>query len=685
MTKRQQPAMLFFAVAACITPLHVAHTQDQSTHEEEMRALYDQALNPENHKRNAAVLYREAFDELAKIGPTLQELQTQIADQLEIDPGRDAYRTPEVHALRAQAQSVLAKARMGARMDFAEFGLNDSDGFETLVPHYGPMRQMGRLLDLETRALRAEGRPGEAAETLGDLMRMSRHTSSDNMLIGSLVGASVARLSFDALDDAVAWGELDASQAQSMLRALDSETEDPYRFSASITGEFDLAVESLTAMENPGDYLAQALAATPEELKAMGPELDALNNESMEELTAPTREAYDLAAAVFAEPDPDTARAMAEQLEDAVEQGEYGALAKLILPTISKVLEAKLDLDERTKRAETTLRAIASGEDPARFANAAILYAQAFPKLRRISPRRQETLEIVRQIVTVTGSCDSIPQAMLDDASAALEEAAPIIGLLRSAARFERCDWKEAAPMALGDNALAQGRWVAPMRAAARLLQAQAALAACMGESGEAERANALADALAVGIHLGDGSHLFGSATAAATLTDTIGLFTTTAKSSGALTAKHHELFETRLARIDGSDPIGFNSARLNANRESVYRIPLHFGINDAENAERLVRFWSADRLATLVFMQVTDGLEEPTVVEMFPVANRNGELFLLEDVMKINDTTREKLSAHTKLFDLLAAVDSTRPINITLWRTRGLAALSQLDHQLSE
>lgn len=685
MTKRQQLAMLFLALAACIGPLHLTHAQDQSTHEEELRALYDRALNPKNHKRNAAVIYREAFDELARIGPALQELQTQIDDQLETDPGRDAYRTPAVHALRAQAQSVLAKARMGARMDFVEFGLNDSDGFETILPHYGPMRQMGQLLNLETRALRAEGRPGEAAETLGDLMRMSRHTSSDNMLIGSLVGASVARLSFDALDDAVAWGELDASQAQSMLRALDADTEDPYGFSGSLTGEFDLLVESLAAMENPGDELAELLAATPEQFEALGPEITELNTESVEALTAPTREAYDLAAATFAETDPDTARTLAKQLEAAIAQGEYGALAKVILPTITQALEIKLDLDKRRKYAKATLRAIASGEDPARFANAAILYAQAFPKLRRISPRRQETLEIVRQIVTVTGSCDSIPQAMLDEVSASLEEAAPIIGLLRSAAQFERCEWKEAALMASPDNALAQGRWVAPMRAAARLLQAQAALAVCMGEPGEAERANALADALAVGIHLGDGTHLFGSATAAASLTDTIELYATTAKSSGALTAKHHEVFETRLARIDGSDPIGFNSARLNANRESVYRIPLHFGINDAENAERLVRFWSADRLATLVFMQITDGLEEATVVETFPVGNSNGELFLLEDVMQINDATREKLNAHTKLFDLLAAVDSTRPINITFWRARGLEALSQLDRQLSE
>ena len=111
-----------------------------------------------------------------------------------------------------------------------------------------------------------------------------------------------------------------------------------------------------------------------------------------------------------------------------------------------RLLKSKIQFEETLAEYRRIMGAIASGENPDNFANAAILYAQAFPYLARINETDQEILEMVRKIVSVTGSCDAIPKAMLDEIRGLLEQSAPALSILHRAARFEQCNWEYRGP-----------------------------------------------------------------------------------------------------------------------------------------------------------------------------------------------------------------------------------------------
>ena len=170
---------------------------------------------------------------------------------------------------------------------------------------------------------------------------------------------------------------------------------------------------------------------------------------------------------------------------------------------------------------------------------------------------------MVRKIVSVTGSCDAIPKAMLDEIRGLLEQSAPALSILHRAARFEQCNWEYADQAEDHELVIPMGEWVRPMRAAVRLLLADAALAVCLADANgdDSNVARAIADALAVALHLGDGTHLMSSVVCAASL-DELASMAESILAERTLVAEDKALIADRFARLDGGDPLGWKAAR---------------------------------------------------------------------------------------------------------------------------
>ena len=136
-----------------------------------------------------------------------------------------------------------------------------------------------------------------------------------------------------------------------------------------------------------------------------------------------------LGAEAIEELESERARRLVRELEEGIEDGSYGLLAELVMPANGNILETRIRAHEQLLRYDGILREIAAGADPGSFGNAALLYREAFPRLERIEPPEQELIDMIRDIVTVTGSCDTIPEQMMRDLRAHLESSTGVIEL----------------------------------------------------------------------------------------------------------------------------------------------------------------------------------------------------------------------------------------------------------------
>ena len=644
-------------------------------------AMLDDALNTGDDRRNGALLYQAAIEELIRLGDGLDADWESVWDHVERSPGPGAYQTEAVNRILERGAAALELATEAASRDYVDFGIRN-EGMATLLPHLGHLRGLNRLMDLKANRDRANGRMAEAARTMSDMMRIGADAASDELLISSLVGMASVRAGFDALDDSIARGQLDAECARIVLEGLDEGGEDPFRFREVGASELEMLETTVRGLDEPGTELAGFASFWLDENDEDRQMLESLDGPGVEAMLDQVRPGFELGSLILAEEDPDRAAALLEELDSMVEDGSLGPFGRMFLPDYGQVVKAKFENAAAMARYRGILEAIASGADPDDFANAAILYEQAFPYLARISAADQELLEMVRKIVTVTGGCEAIPEPMLDRIRGILEQSAHVLDLLHRASRFRLCVWREATRAERFDRVIPLGTWVRPMRAAVRLLLAEAALSACLAEAGgdPGRTVTSLADALAVALHLGDGSHLLGSAMSAACLSEVADMLESGLKDA-TITSEQRTLLERRFARLDGGDPVGWESAHRAMIRGPVLETIMHYGLEDPVAAGRLASGWNPERLAAIAFLTERTDPSEAGFEADIPRDGSEGELFRIGDLLEIDDDGALALSApHQRLIELLQILDTVEPVDITYWRARGVDAVGRID-----
>jgi hypothetical protein len=632
----------------------------------------------------------QAFEELTEAGGVDHEAWDLMLSRIEGDPRPSAYQSPEARKLLDRYSKAIEYAVKASRLDHADFGARHDEGYMTLLPHLGPMRDLSKLMILQSNVQRANGRIDDSASALASVMRLSRHSVSDGTIINSLVGMSCSTKAFESLEMAIAHGDLGPSSARIILGGISEDDHDPFGFGIGVGNEFDALEKTLQSMNYDAHEFTEMLDSFQGE---DDPEAQQLRDMDPIELSAEldrARAGFELGTAAFDEPDPVKADAMIAELERGIDEGRYGMLASIVMPDLEPVMERKRESSRQIARYSGILKAIAGGEDPARFANAAVLYAQAFPALLRTDADDQELLNMVRRIVTVTGSCEGIPGTLLDEVRGALEQAAAIIGTLRSGARFERCEWPDAARAERFEEIIGMGDWVRPMRASVRLLLAEAAMSYCLAEAGvdgaDEKMAASLADAMTIAIQLGDGSHLMSSAASAAAVTE-VADFAETALSGRTLDDASRMLLEGRFSRLIDSDPLGWSEGRESMIRPPFLGIVMRYGLEDPELAERLARNWNTERLISIAFYERYDDTDRTEgVLPPFPRSESSGELFEIGDFLELDEEQLSLLATpHTRLLELLELVDRVEPVKSTRWQARGEESLSRLSNAIRE
>lgn len=292
--------------------------------------------------RNAALYYWRAFYTLDR------DFQRESGDLLPTDRAPDWKPDAGTVAKLNANGAFIRELLVATRIDRCDFGIAYEEGFMALLPHLGLMRSSGRILVLDARRLMAEGDADGAAERLAGVIRMGVHIRNDNVLISALVSMAVTSLAAGEAEVLAGSGKLTAAGRDTILGALQPLNQaDGFGVKRCLEMERNITV----------DYLRQRLTGPEAGKKLLEMGLVEVSPETKEELSgldeAAVRADLEKVDTFYKEllrdwDDADYA-ARLRGLESRLEKGEFGVLAKLMVPSVFKAKSSDVKSADRVR------------------------------------------------------------------------------------------------------------------------------------------------------------------------------------------------------------------------------------------------------------------------------------------------------------------------------------------------
>jgi hypothetical protein len=380
--------------------------------------------------RNAATWYLRAVDQYLAIPEAQRDL---LADY---DPASGPP-SPQLRATLNQMQAIFQTMQRGSMQDTSDFALDYSQGFELLLPHLSPMRQIARAACTDAMVRISEGDSSGAADRLASLYRMSGHGGDDRILISCLVGQAV----FSAADRTVQYGidraVFNAGDSAKLFSATQSlNGDDPFQYLESVATEQEVAVDWITRRfeeaESPEQF-AQTIAGGLGEPSAQA--LAGLDQEGFDAAIGQYDAVMTRVVEAFANPDPQAAQQAIDQIQEEMMRGEHGPIAAMMVPSFSKLMERRSAGEKMLAERIAVLEGLVKGEvTPEEIANAAMWYLRGIELLESVEETK---LESVR--AAAMDSSKSVPTDVI-----ALLDSKPIadaIEQFREGSTKRRCDF----------------------------------------------------------------------------------------------------------------------------------------------------------------------------------------------------------------------------------------------------
>lgn len=385
----------------------------------------------QSSSQNAATWYQRALDAYQRVSEADTLLLNAYAAGQE--PASD-----QVRAALMRAQGVLSNFRRGAGLEYADYGLDYSQGFELLLPHLGSMRAATRLVRAEAMMHLNDGNMAAAAASLGDVYRSSNHLGDDGIIISSLVGAAVFKHADEGVQIGIDRAAFGSEESLALYQSINSLPQtDPFRMVDAIAGEQQIAVSWMeqtwgNAEDRQGldDYLKNV---------ALGPDSPEFGFASMtdEEFAGEISQydqLMDSIVTAFADPDRDAAKAELDRIEAEIEAGVHGALASVITPAPSTLLDRIIQTEEMVNQRRAMLKQLAEGAiKPEDEANAALYYLAAIEMIRELEPVE------FRRVAELAADART---PMTEELQRTLIRLQETIDVLREGSTKRRCDFE---------------------------------------------------------------------------------------------------------------------------------------------------------------------------------------------------------------------------------------------------
>ena len=144
---------------------------------------------------NAALFYNAALGFQPKIEEDAENQLEQWRDQ-----AVDQWPRPEVQKLLDSFAHTLRYIRLGTHCRNCDWELPLEDGFDLVMPPLGDFRRMAKLMTLRTRMAIADGQVDQAVASVQDGLVMGMNMDEGPLLVQSLVGMAIARVTLDELE-----------------------------------------------------------------------------------------------------------------------------------------------------------------------------------------------------------------------------------------------------------------------------------------------------------------------------------------------------------------------------------------------------------------------------------------------------------------------------------------------------
>lgn len=307
--------------------------------------------------RNAALYYWRAFYSVDR------DFQREVGEA--IPPSRTVdWRPPAALAQKTnENQSYINELLVATRIDKCDFGIAYEEGFMALLPHLGLMRAGTRILVVDARRLMDKGDWDGAAERVAAMYRMAVHLKNDSVLISSLVAAAIGANGNTEVEALVASGHLTPASRDAILGALQPLNQaDGYGVKRCIETERTMALDYLRrTMKGPEagkKLLEMGILEADAELKEKIKVMDEAA------LMAELDKVEPYYAGLLAAWDANDYQAKFKELEQKIERGDFGLIAQLIVPAMSKSKSASVKAAEELSKTVHALQTAKLAEAP---------------------------------------------------------------------------------------------------------------------------------------------------------------------------------------------------------------------------------------------------------------------------------------------------------------------------------
>lgn len=268
-----------------------------------------------------------------------------VEEPAELKPGAG------LAGLLADYDGYFDDVERASRTPVSDFQIRYEDGYAVVMPHLGPLRGIARLMVVDARRLALAGEYQQAAERLAAMLRMGRHITGDRTLISSLVSIAITSLVMEEGLWLLEWSEGDAAVREALVSGVGRfPADDPYNAEAGLRVEQDMVETLARQFSGPKagqEFLAALSFPTADGADAIVNEVRGMDGAAFKRESERAVDAFDLILEAWRADSPQVAL---REIERACIEGEHGALAQLVVPSLGKARAS-------VSRAEAELRA----------------------------------------------------------------------------------------------------------------------------------------------------------------------------------------------------------------------------------------------------------------------------------------------------------------------------------------
>src|ERR1051325_8307505 len=304
-------------------------------------------------KENAALTYYKAWDSIDRA------VFTDVNQNYKNEP-RAKLSAAHLQALK-ENQRFVQSIMHATELDDCDWGVDFEEGPNALLPHLGFLRGSCRFLGADARRCVEEGDISGAAKRITAIIRMTAQERTDRCLISTLVAVAINQYAISVTRNLMTEKTLTPEAAHVVLAALKGLPEDPFGIKSCLDMERNMLHWTKTHFtgEHAGEEFSKEMGQMVGGKDAQYENIKKMDEAAVAAEVDKASKFYDELDKLWGRPGVDKEFA---SLEKRLEAGEFGTIAMIIAPSVSRANQSGLTGGGALQPSERALEAYIRGE-----------------------------------------------------------------------------------------------------------------------------------------------------------------------------------------------------------------------------------------------------------------------------------------------------------------------------------